>query len=172
MTEPLCGSRARYLRGCRCEPCRDAHRRYSKAYKHRTKADPNTGVPAAPMRLDATPVREHVRALLASGWTKAAIQREAGLATSHCSHLLSGQYRTVHRRVAARLLDLEPLRPVELDPVVVERLVAGGDWRALSATRAERLAAYEAARRAGESGKSARRRLGLAGRDTAVREAS
>lgn len=144
---PEHATRARYLRGCRCEPCRDAHRRYSKAYKHRVKADPSTGVPAAPMRLDATPVREHVRALLDSGWTKAAIQREAGLATSHCSHLLSGEYPTIHRRVAARLLDLEPLRPVEVDEVVVARLLDGAAWRDLNATRAERLAAFEAAGR-------------------------
>lgn len=163
------GQRARYLRGCRCQDCRRANARYLKAYRQRTS--PERGRPTRPVRVAAAPVREHLAALLASGWCWRHVEAESGVNRGTLSRL--GRInQTVHRDVAARLLDLEPLAPVDLDPVVVDRLAHGADWRALSATRAERLAAYEAARRAGESGKSARRRLGLAGRDTASREAS
>lgn len=162
------GTRARYLRGCRCEPCGDAHRRYTKAYKHRTKAHPLTGVPAIPTRVDVQPIRAHIDALLASGWTKAQIQREAGLTSSHVSHISLGHYPTTNRRIAARILALEPLRPVDVDPVVVERLLASPDviWRTIGATRPERIAAAELL----PSRSDAERRFGLrAGRDFAVR---
>lgn len=51
---------------------------------------------------------------------------------------------------------------VDLDPVVVDRLLAGTDWRAIGATRAERIAAAERTPVVAE----AERRYGLrAGRD-------
>jgi plasmid maintenance system antidote protein VapI len=53
-----------------------------------------------------------------------------------------------------------------IDDVVVDRLVAGGDWQALGANRAERITAAERAARAGESLHAIERRLSLrAGRD-------
>ncbi len=48
-----------------------------------------------------------------------------------------------------------------LDPVIVDRLASGSDWRDLGANRAERIAAYALARERGETRLAARRRLGL-----------
>lgn len=162
---PEHGTRARYLRGCRCGACHDANRRYLKAYRVRTRAE--RGRPTQPVRVPAGPVREHLRALFTSGWQWRHVEAEAGVGGGHLSRLLR-VYATCHRDIAARILALEPLQPVEYDPVVVERLADGDQWRDLRATRPERLAAYELATGRGESGARAATRLGLAGRDIAA----
>lgn len=168
------GQRARYLRGCRCEPCRDAHRRYCKTYALTARVNYDRsgvrGQPLQPRRIPSGPVVAHLNALLASGWTKAAIVREVtgGPNTGgHIYRLLRGEQPRVLRSTAARILALEPLAPVEVDEVVVERLVSGADWRALSATRAEREAAVRAAARSGRDVWTLAARLGISG--TAVR---
>lgn len=162
------GTRAGYLRGCRCEDCADAHYRYTKAYKHRVKADPQSGVPARPVRVPSGPVREHIAALRASGWTLAMIEREAPTSKSQAAHLARGDYPSVRRDIAARILALEPLTPVDMDEVVVNRLVIGEDWRRIRANRAERLAAFAQATAAGESRRSASMRLGIRSDDIAA----
>lgn len=186
------GQRARYLRGCRCEPCRDAHRRYCKWYRLATRSEtrrgPRNSLPTEPMRVPPAPILGHLAALTASGWRQADIARETGIDSGYLSRLIAGQFRGVHRRNAAALLALAPLAPVEVDEVVVERLVAGADWRALSATRAEREAAWRTIRDANaaqgrrfgqnaldglEGTYAAAKRLGFAGRAVAaIREAS
>lgn len=149
---PPHGTRARYLRGCTCDPCRNANRRYCKWYRLATRAEtrrgPRNSRPTEPMREPAAPVVAHIAALAASGWRQADIARETGIDSGYLSRLIGGQFRGVHRRNAAALLALEPLRPVDVDPVVVDRLVAGvTTWR--NATKQERT---EAARRMNAAG--------------------
>lgn len=197
-TLPNHGTRARYLRGCKCDPCRAAHSAYCKRYRYLAAVEPRRGdkrnKPTRPMRTDVAPVAEHIARLIASGMTLAAIQREASVSNAHASKIMRGQVRAVHRAIAARILAVEPLPapdPDLVDPVVVERLIGGEHWRALGASRAERIAAAEhlaaehaAARERlrrmgygdqeipGASRNAIERRLGLrAGRDYARRTA-
>lgn len=163
------GTRAAYLRGCKCDDCRAAHTSYCKRYKHQAGVDTNRGADhhaKRPIRLPVGDLAEHIAALYASGWTQAAIAREADVSHATLRRLTRGQ-RRVHPSTAAALLALQPLTPVDVDPVVVERLVDGADWRAIGATRAERIAAAEHFPVKAD----AERHLSLrAGRDFAVRE--
>lgn len=148
--------------GCRCEACTRASTRRQKQYRVITRADKD-GSPTIPLRVDAEPVRHHIRSLRGSGWRMVDIAREVGVSRNHLAFFVSAARRPqrVNRDFAARILELRPLTPVDLDEVVVERLVAGADWRTVGATRAERIAAA-----AHMSGNEAEARLGLRpGRD-------
>lgn len=130
--------------GCRCEPCTRAGVRYSKAWRVATRTV--TGPPVQPMRVPLGPVVEHLRACLDSGWGYRALAREAGIASSQMSKMLRSRQASTHRDVAARIFDIAPLVPVEVDPVVVERLISAFPeriWDDMGATRAERIAAAE-----------------------------
>ena len=136
------GRIARYNAGCRCDDCRKANR------LRRQRWDLSTQWGAYPTFVDATPVRDHIAALKASGWTYADIGRELGRGPRGIHHIVarSGQRCPhVRRETAAAILALDPLEPVDLDPVVVERLCANPTaWRhGLAATRAERVAAAQ-----------------------------
>jgi lambda repressor-like predicted transcriptional regulator len=138
------GTRARYLRGCRCDHCRDANRRWSKAYKHRTKADPHDGIPRFPIRTDTAPIADHIDALIASGWTLPALSIDTGLAYTTVRNIAQRRYPKCRKDHAATLLDVAPLPDLGdyIDPVVVERLLNGIPT---VSTRSERLAAVRAA---------------------------
>lgn len=160
--------------GCRCPDCTAASVRATKQWRHRTGADTRTGVPEIPDLVDIAPVREHYQQLRATGWTVADVASEVGVTVAHLSWAMgSGNTRPrIRRERAAAILALEPLAPVDVDPVVVERLVAtpvDGYWRTIGATRPERIAAAELL----PSKSDAERRFGLRqGRDFAVAAAS
>lgn len=137
--------------GCRCEPCRRAATRSTKRWRMRTGADLKTSVPAIPDLIDVTPVREHVEQLVATGWLKRDIAGEVGLTGAALYEALykvrrGGGVKRINRRTAAAILALEPLTPLPanyIDHVIVDRLIAGADWRTIGANRAERITAAE-----------------------------
>ena len=156
--------------GCRCDACDLNYRRSQKRYRIVAGRDSRGNVLRA-ISVDADRVRDHIDALRDSGYPSlAAVAREAGVSRFAVERIAAGARRSVQRRVALAILALEPLQPVDLDPVVVDRLVAGADWRTIGATRAERIAAAERLDRTGAASRVAiERRLGLRwGRD--VRE--
>lgn len=54
----LHGTRSRYARGCRCEPCRDANAAYVTRWRHRTgRTDPARAIPAGTMARHGTETR-------------------------------------------------------------------------------------------------------------------
>lgn len=157
------GRATTYRRGCRCDDCTRAMMRDRKY--HRLRTSTTDGPTVNPVMVDAAPVAAHIRALVASGWPWRHLAAECGW-TNHgrLSLIAQGKTRRVYRTTAARILAVEPLTPVVVDPVVVERLVAGADWRTIGATRQERIEAAELM----PSRAEAERRLGLrAGRDFA-----
>ena len=92
---PPHGERPRYLRGCRCLPCRDANKRYCKQYRVKTVHQP--------VRIDATPVRQRLQEWINQGYSQTQIGDATGKKSGDISKLLNGQ-RTIAPRVAARIL--------------------------------------------------------------------
>lgn len=101
---PAHGTRARYRRGCDCQPCSSASYTYAARYRlelHRGQY----------RRTDATPTQEHVQQLLAADWTMADIARAAACSESEIRGLAIRRYATVHRAVAARILAIPTDQP-------------------------------------------------------------
>lgn len=150
------GTTAAYtMHACRCEPCRRANMRVKKAWRIRTRAD-SDDVASLPDNVDLEPVRAHVAALLASGWTRTQIAHETGRSVQALYNVLDRRDRyarpkRIRRSVAAELLAIDPLAPADFDEVVVERLVRADDWRGITRTAAERDAAIRALDAAGVS---------------------
>ncbi len=147
MTLPDHGRATRYRdHGCRCEDCTRAATRQLKAYRVATRAD-HKGRPTVPMRVPIGPIRDHIAALLASGWTRRTLAAEVGVSHDHMHWIITGPSRSMHRTRAAVILAVPPL-PVDdaPDAVAVDRLLAGSlDWR--EASRADRLEAGRIAMR-------------------------
>ena len=126
--------------GCRCEVCKRWRMRHGIRYRMGVAAN-------GPSMVSVEIVRAHVRELVASGWTQVAIAAEIGRTPQALWSVLNngnhGVKRWMRRDIAAQIFELEPLEPVEVDEVVVLRLLEGADWRAIGATRAERIAAAE-----------------------------
>lgn len=143
------GIRATYACGCRCPDCTAANSVYVKRYKFLARPDYKTGVPSNPLRTPSGPVADHIDRLIRSGWTVSAIAAEAGLGRTHVSNIKGRYFRSLRRDFAAAILAIQPLEPVDHDPVVVDRLVAmypNGTWRDVGgreATIAERHAALQ-----------------------------
>lgn len=136
------GTTTGYGKGCRCEPCTRANRLRMLRWQVRTRRGESLD------KVPIDPVREHVHRLRASGWTLPAIAEETGVSFHTVKVVTANRTdrRHVHRWVAASLLALQPLERVDVDPVVVDRLVAAYPnrvWDSLGATRAERVAAAE-----------------------------
>lgn len=118
MTRPLLGhgTRAAYVRGCRCLPCRAANAAYA-AHRQRMTA---YGRPATDM-VDAEPVRAHVHRLMAAGMGRRTIMAKSQTSSGQMSKLLGhGKHpgtRRMHADTARRLLDvrleLAPSTPVD-----------------------------------------------------------
>ena len=147
--------------GCRCGLCRAAATRQRNLWNLRTRAD-HAGRATVPWMVDARPVRDHIQRLADSGWTIAAIAREAGIIRQTIVDIRVGDSRTTRRTTAARILAIEPLAPVPLDPVVVERVLAG--QAPASITAAERQAVVEAGTARGLSAREIAELLGVGAR--------
>lgn len=96
-TKPLPphGARPRYLRGCRCTPCRAANKRYCKQYRLKTFHQP--------VRVDATPVRERLLQWTDLGYSQSQIGAAVGKNSGEISKILHGQ-PTIAPGIAARVL--------------------------------------------------------------------
>ncbi|MFJ9012286.1 hypothetical protein [Streptomyces canus] len=92
---PPHGERPRYMRGCRCLPCRDANRRYCKQYRVKTVRKP--------IRVDATPVRRRLQEWADRGYSQTQIGDAVGKKSGDISKILAGQ-PTIAPSVAARIL--------------------------------------------------------------------
>jgi hypothetical protein len=92
---PAHGERPRYLRGCRCLPCREANKRYCKQYRVKTVRQP--------IRVDATPARDRVQEWADRGYSHAQIAAVLGKHSGDISKLLQGQ-PTIAPAAADRIL--------------------------------------------------------------------
>lgn len=134
--------RTKYLHNetCKCPTDLRLRRLRDNRYRSRTKAD-RQGKPTLYALVDASRAREHYHALRASGWTHLGIAEAIGVSPRSLRFHIVPERERIHRERAMAILSLAPMVEV-VDPVVVERLVAGGP--AKGASRAERVAAWEA----------------------------
>lgn len=88
------GTRANYKRGCRCDNCRAANVRY-ECDRHRV----NWAEKMNAKWVDAEPIRQHIRALQASGMGQRQIAVAAGLPRSFVINILYGRHGQPQRRV-------------------------------------------------------------------------
>ena len=139
------GNSTGYLtHGCRCPECKRWRNHHGNTYRSDVARN-------GPRMYPAQEVRDHVAALVASGWTQAQIARDLGHTSAwlwsilnNGHHTRDGVKRWVRRDIAAAILAVPPLLGDDApDPVVVDRLLAGASWRAIGANRAERIAAAE-----------------------------
>lgn len=131
------GSRRRYQTGCRCDLCWRAQKRYRIARDR-----------VGSLRVDAAPIVAHVDALIASGWTRVDITREAGLGNSTLWHMTRSTTGRINRRTADAILTLEPYAPITLP---AGPLLALLDARRVQLRKADRTD-YAAVRRARRTG--------------------
>ncbi|WP_028654869.1 hypothetical protein [Nocardioides sp. J54] len=95
------GERGTYLRGCTCEPCREANADYCKRY--RTRVYRNGGN----IRVDAGPARDHI-ALLRTHYTVSAIATLAQMNSSAICRISNGQQAKITPDVEGRILAVRP----------------------------------------------------------------
>ncbi|NJQ04245.1 hypothetical protein [Streptomyces lonarensis] len=127
MTRPLPphGERARYLRGCRCQPCSQGHYRWMS----RWRLDVERGTPR---RVPAGPAQDHVAALLAAGWCQASISRASGVAPKSVYETAVRRNPTIARALADRILSV----PIGTPPAAGKYVSAAGTCRRVRALMA------------------------------------
>ncbi|MFD3520476.1 hypothetical protein [Streptomyces sp. NPDC058653] len=99
-TAPQHGERRYYLRGCRCNLCSAAHRRYCKQYQLATLHQP--------IRVDAAPVAAHLDSLADQGYSHRQIAALVSRCDGEISKLRLRQQRTISPALALIYLNLRP----------------------------------------------------------------
>jgi hypothetical protein len=94
-TDPGHGTRARYYRGCRCEPCKDANRTYARELTRRQRH-------GAPAYRSASEARAHIADLRAAGVGLKTIAAASGVSHGALSKLIYGD-RTRNRAPSKRI---------------------------------------------------------------------
>lgn len=79
---------------------------YDYAYQVRWRMDRLSGVDRSPIPVER--VREHIEALVAAGATPRGIATAAGIGSTTLYGVLNGRSKTMHRRVALRVLAVGP----------------------------------------------------------------
>lgn len=95
------GTPARYSAGCSCLSCCNAWADYQKV----RKAEIREGLTRI---VDAGPVREHIRWLIARGWRMRAIAEQSLVSFTTVHDVLDGRRPRVRREIAEAILTLGP----------------------------------------------------------------
>lgn len=95
------GTRARYLRGCHCDPCKLAHSRYCKRSKYETHTN-------GPAYICVEPVLDHIRRYADDGWSAEQIAEAADATKTTIRDILNGQQKTITPANAQRILASDP----------------------------------------------------------------
>lgn len=157
------GTRARYLRGCHCDDCRNAHARDCKRWRVAVGYKSRAGAEAL-RRVPVGPAADHLRTLRAAGMTWADIAVETGAHSEHLRKIHARVYATTHRDIAERILAIEPPTADVIDEVAIERVLTG-NATVDTLTRSERHAARVEAARRGWTATEIVQRLRVSGSD-------
>jgi hypothetical protein len=101
---PRHGVRSGYTRGCRCEPCQDANRKWRKAYTLRAHRS------GGKIRIDPAAVQAHIDHL-SEHMSMSAIENASGVARSTMGRIRRGEVKAVHPSVAKRILAIRAGEP-------------------------------------------------------------
>lgn len=101
MAAKPCGTRGKYVAGCRCVKCRAANSAYQCERERKLKAGKSNPL------VDASPAREHIRALSRHGIGYKTVSHYAGVGNSTLFQIMSG------RRLKVRRLTLEAVLAVD-----------------------------------------------------------
>jgi hypothetical protein len=115
-----CGSRAKYVSGCRCEACRAANRAYSR-FMRMGKND---------NYVDPAPVRRHLEKLSRAGVGKRTVAEVAKVPPTTISLIKRGEKTLMKRSTAERILAVSP--KLEIEARGDRALINGAEtWRLL-----------------------------------------
>ena len=90
---------------CKCDPCRARLRAYNREYMREFRAN------AAPRLTDAAPIRAHLHALRADGWTLRDLAVHVGYDHSTLASVSSGRTQRVRTVMAEDILSV-PVKAV------------------------------------------------------------
>ena len=131
---------------CRCGPCREAHRAYSRRRNRAIHRPDEAWVPYVP----AGPARRHVQALMARGIGPKSIARISGVPHGAISKLLYGDYRG--RRPSRRIRTATARKLLAVTPEMAtgaQNIDAGPTWALLNELIAKGWTRADLARRLG-----------------------
>lgn len=94
------GTRSRYVKGCRCQPCRTANTAYANARFRELKL----GRAGRGDLVDATPARRHLVKLSRDGVGRRAAARAAGVAITVIFDVRTGAKEKIRRATAEKIL--------------------------------------------------------------------
>lgn len=116
-----CGTRAKYVSGCRCMVCRAANSRYQTEREQRKRE--GEGNPLT----DAAPAREHIRALSKKGIGYKTVAEYSGVGKSTLFQVMTGKKRQVRKAT------LEAVLAVDAKCFSAGTLVKAGEtWRRIN----------------------------------------
>lgn len=96
------GTHVKYSQGCRCQPCREAHRVYERNRKRQRMRPDGKGTTY--QLVDATEVRKHLRWLATKGAGYRQLSKISGVSPSSIALIRSGKVTTVRDSTARKLL--------------------------------------------------------------------
>lgn len=99
-----CGTRSGYVKGCRCDACRAAHRVYNREWL-RKEARIRYGIEdRVDPYVDATPAREHIIWLQSQGMGRRSVAKHARLVPSTVQKIRDGIRKHIRAETEARIL--------------------------------------------------------------------
>lgn len=114
------GTNGSYVRGCRCEACRKAHREYEAAHR-KAKADPDSGYVAADR------ARAHLLFLAEHGLGVGAVNVATDIIPSIIIGIRNGKRTRLQKRTEKKILAVTP--DLALDRALVD---AAPTWRRIN----------------------------------------
>lgn len=127
------GTHSSYSKGCRCEPCRVAHRTYERNQSRVRRRDQQGVDPRPPTHVDATEARTHVQFLRSKGVGLVQLSKKTGLSKNYLQQLSRGEFRTIRITSSEKLLALPAIHELpgqyvpsaEAKKLIAELLEAG-----------------------------------------------
>lgn len=104
MAAAPCGTRTRYVAGCRCQPCTIANRNYAREWE-RHKRRMTYGIETHVEHLvDATEAREHLQWLSSKGVGSIRVRSVTKMSRSNIVLIRQGRRTKITQRTAQRIL--------------------------------------------------------------------
>lgn len=140
------GTHSCYSKGCRCEPCRVAHREYERhAKRRRDRARNGTDIYESKFT-DTAEVIAHIEFLASKGIGAGTISAKTGLDRQNIRRIARGEQKKVSREVAEKVLAVSSLpymkgNFVSSDPL--KKLIKKLNKHGISGTDIGRQAGYK-----------------------------